>query len=38
MMKSKKTYSEDETLEYDNIYNSERDELYVENLTSIWYT
>lgn len=37
MMKTKKIYREDEPLEYDNIYNVERDELYVENLTPIWY-
>ena len=36
-MKAKKISREDENLEYDNIYNAERDELYSENLPSIWY-
>lgn len=38
MIKSKKVYHEDDYFEYDNIYNLEREELYVDNAPSIWYT
>ena len=37
MMKAKKISREDDNLEYDNIYNAERGELYSENIPSIWY-